>query len=55
MFGQNLPISAAFTDIENEATTLQRNAVCIPSARRSIDRLVMSQNKVTKTSGGVWF
>ena len=25
MFGQNLPISAAFTDIENEATTVQRN------------------------------
>ena len=25
MFGQILPISAAFTDIENEATTVQRN------------------------------
>ena len=25
MFGQNLPISPAFTDIENEATTVQRN------------------------------
>ena len=36
---------------------LQCNAigVCTPSARRNIDRPVMSQNEVTKTSGGVWF
>ena len=36
---------------------LQCNAigVCTPSARRNIDRPLMSQNEVTKTSGGVWF
>ena len=48
MFGQNLPISAAFTDIENEATTVQRNRCVHTSARRSIDRRVMSQNEVKK-------
>ena len=40
-----LPLS---TDIENEATTVQRNRCVHTSARRSIDRRVMSQNEVKK-------